>query len=193
MHSRTTHATLLDRLATADDRAAWHEFCARYGDLIRGFMRRAGCTEDESDDLLQDVMMSLMKVMPSFRYDPAKGRFRGYLKTVVVRAIAKRRCQKRPEVPLESGADMVDGSTVGSDELWEVEWRQYHLRMAMTAIESEFSAQDRSAFQRYAVGGGSAQETADLLGLSVDQVYQAKSRILKRLAELIAAQVADEG
>jgi DNA-directed RNA polymerase specialized sigma24 family protein len=49
------------------------------------------------------------------------------------------------------------------------------------------------AFRRYGVEGVSVAATAEELGLSVDQVYQAKSRIVRRLAELVAEQVAEEG
>jgi RNA polymerase sigma-70 factor (ECF subfamily) len=193
----TTHITLLERLSSGDDRAAWREFCDRYGALIRGFALRAGSTEADADDVLQDVLIALVKAMPEFRYDPTKGRFRGYLKTIVLRALSKRRRQNQAAGLLQPSGDLDEADVAAleapMDPPWEAEWRQYHLRMAMTAAEAEFSAQDRAAFQHYAVDGRSAQETAALLGLSVDQVYQAKSRILRRLGELIAAQVEAEG
>ena len=77
--------------------------------------------------------------------------------------------------------------------VWEREWRQHHVRRAMQRLQSEFNEQDRMAFTLYAVQGGTAARTAEELGLSVDQVYQAKSRILKRLTELIAEQVSNDG
>ena len=41
--------------------------------------------------------------------------------------------------------------------------------------------------------GASAAQTAEELQLTVDNVYQIKSRILRRLSELIAEQVEEEG
>lgn len=193
MLTRSTHVTLLQRLSAGEDRVAWREFCDRYGDLIRGFARRAGCGDHDADDIVQDVLMALVRAMPSFEYDASKGRFRGYLKTAVVRAVARRSCQKSGSQPLED-AGSAAGAVVPDDERhWETEWRQYHLRMAMRTIDAEFSAQDRAAFQRYAIEGASAQAVAEALRLSLDQVYQAKSRILRRLGDLVAQQVADEG
>ena len=52
---------------------------------------------------------------------------------------------------------------------------------------------DRTAFAKYALAGGDAKEIAEALGMSVEQVWQAKSRILKRLRVLIAEQVRAEG
>ena len=192
MLPRTTHVTLLERLGAGDDHAAWREFCHRYGDLIRGVARRAGATENDADDVLQDVLMALVGAMPGFRYDPSKGRFRGYLKTIVVRALARRRQKHAPA--LLSEADEVASGDAGVEEhLWEDEWRQHHLRLAMRVIDAEFTVHDRAAFQRYAVEGRPVADVASSLGLSADQVYQAKSRILRRLIALVAQQVAEEG
>jgi RNA polymerase sigma-70 factor, ECF subfamily len=189
--ARTTHITLLNRLSAGDDRSAWHDFVERYGDLIRGFARRAGCSDNDADDVLQDVLVALVSVMPNFRYDPAKGRFRGYLKTIVLRSLSKKRRQNDAPRSLEEGDDPVVDD--GSETDWELEWRQYHLRRAMETIDEEFSVQDRAAFQRYGVEGRAADETARTLGISVDQVYQAKSRILRRLGQIVAGQVGEEG
>ena len=50
----------------------------------------------------------------------------------------------------------------------------------MRLLESEFKVAELRVFQRYAVDGEGARETAAALGLTVNQVYQAKSRITKR-------------
>lgn len=63
----------------------------------------------------------------------------------------------------------------------------------MRIITVEFNAADRQAFQRYAVEGREVRDVAVELGLSVDQVYHAKSRIMRRLSELIETQVREEG
>jgi RNA polymerase sigma-70 factor (ECF subfamily) len=191
----TTHASLLARLADGQDPAAWREFHQRYGELIRGFARRQNLQPADCDDVAQDVLLALSKAMPSFRYDPAKGKFRSYLKTVVLHAIFKRSKHKPGEVNLEYIEEATRAATEDKDieGIWEEEWRQYHIRLARRRIELEFSEADRAAFEAYALGGRDARETAQALGMSVDQVYQAKSRILKRLSELIDQQVADEG
>lgn len=183
-----THSTLLVRLRDAADGGAWREFLERYGDLIRGFCARRGLQAADVEDVCQDVMVSLTKAMGKFEYDPARGLFRSYLKTVVVHAISKRMCQKQASAGLSQAPDPSDG-----EEPWELEWRQYHFRRAMHAIDSEFSEADRRAFRLYGVEGRPAPEVAELLGVSVDSVYQAKSRVLKRLSRVIDEQVREEG
>lgn len=191
----TTHGTLLARLAVGSDSSAWGEFLDRYGDLIRRFAARRGLQPADADDVMQDVLMSLTRSMPGFQYDPAKGKFRAYLKTAVLRAVFRKSRQNPAEIALQDIEAAVtraaDDATI--DEVWELEWRQYHLRQAMRMIDVEYNPADRAAFAQYAVEGNSAQQTADALDLSVEQVYQAKSRILKRIGQLIEQQVRDEG
>ncbi len=191
----TTHITLLERVAAGGDDRAWNEFCERYGPLIRSFARRRMVDPSEIDDIMQDVLMILTKSMSEFKYDPARGKFRSYLKTLVVRAVYRKTFQKKSPVLLED-IEAVGASDEGdpdAEAIWEEEWRQYHIRQAMRIIGVEFNEHDRHAFELYAVQGGAAEEVAASLGLTVDQVYKAKSRILKRLGELIRTQVAEEG
>ncbi len=189
----TTHTTLIARLSQGADPLAWHEFCDRYGKLILGFAHRHGLQPADCDDVLQDVLKSLTQSMPGFQYDPAKGRFRSYLKTVVMHAISRRACQNRPEMPLDNNGPCADPAGSVAEQMWEAEWRQYHLRQAMRTIAEDFGATTRAAFERYVLAGEDAHQTAESLGLSVDQVYQAKSRILRRLCRIIRDQVQEEG
>lgn len=188
----TTHATLLARLADASDTQAWRDFAERYRELIYNFARRRGLQPEDCEDVLQDVMLQLAKTLPEFKYDPAKGRFRSYLKTITLHTIFRRSRQNAGESALQINESSVPDD-VDSEALWDEEWRQHHLRQAMRVIALEFNATDQRAFEEYAVAGREARAVAEAVGMSVDQVYQAKSRILRRLTEVIDAQVAEEG
>ncbi|MHC5115103.1 MAG: sigma-70 family RNA polymerase sigma factor [Planctomycetota bacterium] len=192
MITLSTHATLLARLGDEANAAAWGEFYARYADLIRGFARRRGLQRADCDDVVQEVLLTLTRAMRTFEYDPRRGRFRGYLKTLTMRAISRRSRQDRPTRPLlANGEAAVDPAT--AETAWEDEWRRHHVRRALTMLESEYNARDRLAFAEYALAGRSPAEVAAALGMSVDQVYQVKSRVMRRLTAVIAGQVADEG
>jgi RNA polymerase sigma-70 factor, ECF subfamily len=191
----TTHATLLARLASGGDTLAWSEFCDRYEELIRSFCRRQGVVSSDADDVVQDVLLALTKAMPGFEYNAAKGKFRSYLKTATLHAIFRRTRQNKGTVALGEVSTAAPGavSEDTAEQAWEAEWRQYHLRLAMGTIRAEFNSTDIAVFESYVGAGRGADEVAAELGISVDRVYQAKSRILKRLSELIAAQVEEEG
>ena len=86
-------------------------------------------------------MVSLTRSMPQFKYDPAKGKFRSYLKTVVLHEIFRKTRQKRGEVSLEE-VEAASDSTAADPEIeqvWEAEWRKYHIRQAIRLIEVEFT------------------------------------------------------
>lgn len=191
----TTHATLLAKLVHGGEPSAWREFVDRYGELIRGFAVRQHVKPVDCEDIVQEVLLALTRSMPNFQYDPSKGKFRSYLKTAVVHAIYRKSFQTRGEISLEE-LDVTSRTADADPDIesqWESEWRQYHLRLAMKTISIEFNDADRRAFQMYGVESWSASETATALGQNVDQVYQAKSRIVRRLGELIEQQIAEEG
>src|SRR5262245_31400848 len=88
MDARTprTHASLLIRLRDPADGEAWAEFHQLYGPMIRGWCRH--WFPRELDDMAQEVFMRLSTCLRGFEYQPEKGRFRGYLKTVTSRLMA---------------------------------------------------------------------------------------------------------
>ena len=191
----TTHTSLLARLTEGKDADAWREFCARYGDLIRGFAGRQALQAADCEDVLQEVLLGMSRAMPGFEYDRSKGMFRSYLKTVTVHAISKIRCQKRGQVSLEQ-VEEATRTALGSADVetaWETEWRQHHIARAMRVIAAEFNEANVAAFRAYAIEGREAQNVAATLGMTIGQVYQAKSRILKRLSEIVEKQVEEEG
>ncbi len=191
----TTHTSLLARLADGSDRSAWGEFHERYGELIQRFARSRGIQPADCDDVAQNVLLALTRALPTFEYDPAKGSFRAYLKAVTLRAVTRLARQKHPDGRLADIEDHLDLAVADADAeaAWEAEWRANHVRRALRLLESEFKAVELCAFQRYALEGRDARETAAALQITVNQVYQAKSRIMKRLTELVAEQVQDEG
>jgi len=187
--SPSTHASLLQRLSEGEDDEAWSEFAERYGPLIRDYARRRGLQASDCDDLLQDVLLSLTKALPGFRYDPGRGRLRSYLKTVTIRSLNRKFGQERRPAHLEEVVE----PAVPEDDPWEEAWRRHHLRRALARLSREFPERTRTAFRWVVLEGRPASEVAQTLGMSLDAVYQSKSRVLRRVSELVAEQVREEG
>lgn len=190
-----TETALLVRVASGVDEAAWREFHDRYAELVRGFALRCGLQPGDCDDVLQDVLLALARSLPHFRYDPARGRFRQYLSKIARHAIRRKICQKQHQPLLGDVQGAILAGRVPSrvEGHWQEEWQQYHLRRAMQVIRAEFNERDLAAFGRCAIEGCSPEGVAAGLAMSVASVYQAKSRILRRLKEVIALQVREEG
>lgn len=188
----STHTTLLRGLQAGAEPGAWGEFVRRYGALVRSAAARHGLQPADADDVLQDVLIGLTQALPGFEYNPARARFRTFLQRIVQRTIFRRFRKKSRENGIDSLNELADAER-HADEAWEADWRQYHLARAMETIEVEFSPRDRGIFAIYVGQQRSAAETAAALSVPIEQVYQAKSRILSRLSALVAAQIEEEG
>lgn len=188
-----TSATLLLRLKQdgALREIAWAEFRRRYAPIIAGFARNMGVKVQEIDDLIQEVMAGFYAAQPKFVYDPDRGRFRGYLKTCVANLLSRRASGQRLVVdgrPVE----MIDPSDPAIERAWEQSWRNEQLATAIDKVREyyEDNATFR-AFHRVAIERHPVEVVATDLGMSVDSVYQAKSRCMVRLRSTLK-QIEDE-
>ena len=77
--SLATRPSLLERLKTGDDSASWQEFYRTYGGLIRFFAAKAGLTEDEAEEVVQETAIGVARRLPEFVYDPKVCRFKTWL------------------------------------------------------------------------------------------------------------------
>jgi DNA-directed RNA polymerase specialized sigma24 family protein len=78
-----TRRSLLTRLKDWNDRSGWQEFMDKYGRFIFGMARKSGFTVEEAEDIVQDVLVSVAKKMPEFRYQGEKGSFKAWLVMIV--------------------------------------------------------------------------------------------------------------
>ena len=192
MDSPSTRASLLASLRSGDTSEAWARFHDRYLEFISAIARRWGLQPADRDDVIQDAFSRLLRVMPEFEYDPGRGRFRGYLKAVVRSAVASKLRQIARTGAVQHTGAVPDSSDEAFEFIWETEWRRHHVRTALRHVRAEFSSRDQEAFQRCVVRGEAPGIVADDLSMSVDHVYQVKSRIMKRLSQRIAEQIEEE-
>jgi RNA polymerase sigma-70 factor (ECF subfamily) len=82
-----TRASLLRAAADPANRKAREAFAEYYGGVIRAWCRRNGLQETDADDVAQALVLRLLKGLPSFEYDPGKGRYRAYVRQAVDWAI----------------------------------------------------------------------------------------------------------
>ncbi len=180
----TTRVSLLLRLKDRSDALSWEEFHERYGELLYRYSRSRGAKDADAEDIVQEVEMYVFKAMEGFEYDARKGRFRAYLRMAVVHAMGRRASKEARQVPALDPHNfdfLAAQKETTNDARWEQEWRHHRLRWALRTISHEFEEKTLQAFQLHALGGVSAEETATRLGLGKSSVYQAKSRVLKRV------------
>jgi RNA polymerase sigma-70 factor (ECF subfamily) len=72
----TTSVSLLERLRREPDAQSWRYFTELYEPWLRGALRRHALQTADRDDLVQEVMVVLVKEVPTFRHNGRKGAFR---------------------------------------------------------------------------------------------------------------------
>ncbi len=190
-----TRASIFIRLqanGTVDREFGWNEFADKYSSVIAGFARNAGLRAQDADDILQDVLMGFFRVSSEFEYDPAKGRFRGYLKRVTLNAIRARYRRKRPSQNYDGSWEppALDENT---DVLWDRQWTEQLLFRAMAEAKANVEERTWKAFELYGLRGTAVDAVCEETGMTPDAVRHAKMRITKQIRELVDQMRAEEG
>jgi RNA polymerase sigma-70 factor (ECF subfamily) len=80
-----TRVSLLGRLKDWGDQQSWQDFCDTYHRLIHSVALKAGLTQDEAQDVVQETVLTVAKKAGDFRADRAKGSFKGWLMVITRR------------------------------------------------------------------------------------------------------------
>jgi len=184
MHS--TPLTLIDRLRRQQDPANWRRFIELYSPLLFEWARRNRIPDADAADLVQNVLVLLIKQLPQFEHRPG-GSFRAWLFTVL-RNCWRDQCRAHARQPAiargispddQAGADPID-------ELTETEYRNYLLRRTLQVIKTDFPESTWRAFCLHVIEGRPAAEVATEIGVTTNAVYLARGRVVKRLREELA-------
>lgn len=185
-----TRATLLGRLRDTDDTEAWGRFVEIYTPLVHRYLRSKGLQEADACDVAQEVMRAVARTMPTYVYDPAKGKFRHWLLTVTRRKQVDflRGQARRPEPAGETAmARVLEESHDVEEEAWETDYHRRLFEWAVGELRPKVSETTWLAFWQTAVEERDPAEVGRELGLGLGSVYVAKSRTIARLRELILA------
>ena len=127
-----------------------------------------------------EVFAVLVAKLPEFVYDRQKS-FRGWLRTILINKWRDKRRSRTAGLPIRRGR-LADQAIAGETEaFWETEYRQQLVGRALELMQNEFQQNTWRACWEVVVSGRSAADVAADLGISVDSVYAAKSRVLRRL------------
>jgi RNA polymerase sigma-70 factor (ECF subfamily) len=178
----TTPVSLIKRLHQPEDQLAWARFVDLYTPLLFHWARRTGLPEADAADLIQDVFGVLVRKLPEFAYDEQRS-FRGWLRTVLLnqwRTRLRRRTERACGV-LDDDATLVQPD---EQDAWiEKEYRDHLIGRAMQVMQADFEPTTWRACWEHVAQGRPAAEVAAELGITVNAVYLARARVLRRLRE----------
>jgi RNA polymerase sigma-70 factor (ECF subfamily) len=182
--SQSTPVSLLDRVCRQPTPEDWSAFIALYSPVLFKWCQRLKLNDTDAEDMVQEVLAALPAKLSTFTYEPAL-RFRGWLWTVLLNTVREHR--RRRQLPLADGVDL-DKLSVPDElqQLVEEDYRRHLIERAVRLIAAEFPESAVRAFQLFVREKRPAREVAEQVGISTDAVYQAKSRILRRLKQELA-------
>lgn len=182
-----THMSLLAGLVAKDSKA-WRDMVDLYQPLLVVWCRRCGLSEHESDDIVQDVLLSVSKSIDTYQRKEGNGLFRSWLWKVTRNKIIDRHRATVGEPRGEGGStaarkihQAIDPTSVPESEPSEPSMLRDLMRRAIEQVRAEFEARTWQAFWRCVVDSVPTDIVAQELGISEAGVRQARSRIKRRL------------
>ncbi len=159
------------------------DVCVTYAPLIYSYCRKKGLQDADAADVTQDVLKQVSQSIRGFEYDQRKGRFRDWLRTVarhkVLRWLGR---SQNALAPAPAGTELVEEMAEGgADAEWADDFHAQVLKVALEEIRPRFEESTWRAFEQTWIDGGDPREVATKVGLAINQVYAAKSRVLKSL------------
>jgi RNA polymerase sigma factor (sigma-70 family) len=196
--SLATRRSLLSRLKQSNAHESWREFFDTYWRLIYTTATSAGLTDSEAQEVVQETVLTVVRKIKSFRYDPAVGSFKGWLLTIVRWRIGDQ-FRKRPRQippPISGRATeasgtatlerIADPAAVNLDVVWEAEWQRTLFTAALLRVKRQANARHYQMFDLHAVKHWSVDKVAQTLGVSAGQVRLAKHRITALMRREVA-------
>jgi len=184
-----TSASLLERLRGQADSADWQRLTTIYRPWLVGWLRGHGLHDADAEDLVQDILVVVLRELPFFQHSGKAGAFRAWLRTIAVHRLrdALRARGYRPTVTGDSDfldqLDQLEDPASVLSKQWELEHDRHIVGRLLAMIEPDFQPASWQAFRGVMLDGQTPREAAARLGISVNAVLLAKSRILARLRQ----------
>lgn len=183
-----TTTQLLEGLHAPDNRGAWDEFDRRYRPILVGFLRHMGLNETDAADVAQETLTCFVEDYRARKYDREQGRLRSWLigiarcRMLDMRRAVGRRRERRGESAIEGLAAEAD-----AESIWEAEQRRYIFEQAIGELRrsTRFNERTIEAFDRAVLRHEPIERVSAELGLTPQEIYNAKNRVVERLREMV--------
>ena len=198
-----TRLSLLSRLRDWNDQQSWQCFFDTYWQLIYTAARKAGLTDAEAQDVVQETIISTSKSLREGRYDSNQGSFKQWLMKLTRWRIAD---QFRRRLPAEdeeaskatsTGTGIVDRlpdpETLVGDTAWDEEWERNLYDAAVARVKRKVDPKSFQMFDLYVSKQWQPARIAQALKVQRARVYLTKHRIgilLKKEIRFLKAQPA---
>ena len=193
-----TRSSLVHKLRAWDDYESWQLFFDTYWKLIYTVATRAGLSDSEAQEVVQETVITVAKAVKDFTYDRSKGKFRGWLTQKASWRI-KDQFRKRARVQGcghqggggndEARTDEIDALPDPKDalgQLWQEEWDRKIREVVIRRVKEIVSPKQFQIFDCYVLKGWPVLRVVQELGVSEARVYIARTRVSHIVKEEMA-------
>ncbi len=179
----TTRPSLLLRIRDHADAEAWQTFDTIYRPLIYRYALAQGLADPDADDVTQYCLSAVAERIATFDYDPRKGSFKGWLRTIATNRV-RNLWRDRRDRPAASGElQRPQEREPEPDEVFERIWQQEHLWHCLREVERDSDQSTYRAFVAYVLENETVEAVCAKTGLTRNNVYTIKWRLTERIAQ----------
>lgn len=183
-----TRASLLSRLKDRADQESWQSFFDTYWRLIYSVARKAGLSDADAQDIVQETVISVAKHIEGFRYDPKVCSFKTWMLNLTRWRIANQLAKNRREasirsLPRESPEEtptverVADPAGFDLAAFWDEEWEKNLLAAALERVKRQVHPEQLQIFDLHCMEQWPVKKVTEVLGVSAARVYLAKHRV----------------
>ncbi len=173
---------LLVAVAERKDRAAFVRLFEYFAPRIKSYLRRLGASDGQSEDLVQEVMLTVWR--KAWQYDPQKARATTWIFTIARnKRIDAIRRERRPELDLNDPALVPDPEVNPDDAASASEWSVL-IRQAIAQVPAEQAKILRLHFFEEKTHDAIAKELGLPLGTVKSRIRLAMRKLRSNLEEL---------
>ena len=174
-----TRTSLLGRIKDLGDGSSWEEFDQVYRPLLVRYGLARSLSREEAEEIAQQCMASIAEGIERFQ---RRVSFRGYLRRMVDNKVNDQLRKRRREHSAKTADFQREQTTEPSPALlWERDWNRTHLLYCLNRIRNEVAPLTYQAFDLYVIRELPVPKIAERLGMTPNQIYVAKHRVLARI------------
>ena len=198
-----TRHSLLNRLKDWGDQTSWQEFFDTCAQLIYNVAVKAGLSDVQAQEVVQETIIAVARKIGEFKADPAHGSFSGWLMQLTRWRIADQwrkrdRVGQAPRLSKAAGTPGLLSDDTGSNgpieripdptdaaltTIWREEWEKHVMAAALERVKRQVSPRQIQMFDLHVLQKQSVRATARTLQASVASVYMARHRVTRLLTK----------
>jgi RNA polymerase sigma-70 factor (ECF subfamily) len=191
-----TRKSLLSRLRDWNDQESWKVFFDTYWKLIYNAGLKAGLSDAEAQDVVQETVISVSKKIPEFQYDSAKGSFKSWLLRLTSWRIGDQLRKRDAHIGASRAAHSATGTatvervadpvSLHLEVTWDEEWEKNLMEAAIERIKKQVDPTQYQIFDLCVFKDWPVVKIARALKINPGKVYLAKHRIGRLIKKEVA-------